>query len=65
MQKDDDALLSISLASHGQLAKMLITLDPRVFLPLNIAYLYIVKRKRDLVALPLLSYGCLVTVNVL
>ena len=28
MQIDDEALLSISLADHGQLVKMLITLEP-------------------------------------
>ena len=28
MQHDDEALLSISLAGHGQLVKMSITLEP-------------------------------------
>ena len=40
MLKDDKALLGISLASHGQLVKMLITLEPHGIFSFNFAYLY-------------------------
>ena len=43
MQKDDEAFLSISQAGHGQLVKMLITLEPHGIFSLNFAYLYIVR----------------------
>ena len=43
MQNDDEALLSISLASHGQLVKMLITLESHAILSLNFSYLYTFK----------------------
>ena len=43
MQNNDDALLSISLAGHGQLLKMLITLEPHGVFSLNFAYLYIIR----------------------
>ena len=36
----DEALLSINLAGHGQLVKMLIPLEPRIF-GSNFVYLYI------------------------
>ena len=39
MQNDDDALL----ASHGQLVKMPITLEPHGIFSLNLAYLYILR----------------------
>ena len=38
MQNDDEALLSISLADHGQLVKMFITLEPHGIFSLNFAY---------------------------
>ena len=41
MQNDDEAFKSISLASHGLLVKMLITLEPHGIFSLNSAYLYI------------------------
>ena len=41
MQNDDEALLSISLAFHGQLVKILITLEPHGIFSLNFAYLSI------------------------
>ena len=43
MQNNDEALLSISLASHGQFVKMLITLEPHGIFSLNFAFLYILK----------------------
>ena len=54
MQNNDEALLSINLASHGQFVKLFTTIDPHG-----------VKRKRELDALLFLSYGCHLTVNVL
>ena len=41
MQNDDDDLLSISLAGHGQLVKMLITFEPHGIFSLNFVNLYI------------------------
>ena len=35
MQNDDEALLSNSLAGHGQLVKMLITIEPHNIFSLN------------------------------
>ena len=43
MQNDDEALLSISLAGHGQLVKMLITIEPHGMFTLKFAYLYILR----------------------
>ena len=43
MQNDDIALLSVSLTGHGQLVKMLITLESHGIFSLNFAYLYILK----------------------
>ena len=42
MKNDDEALLIIiNLASHGQIVKMPITLEPHGTFSLNFAYLYI------------------------
>ena len=38
MQNDDEALLSINLASHGKLVIILITLEPYGIFSLNFAY---------------------------
>ena len=43
MQNDDEALLSINLAGHFQLEKILITLEPHSIFSLNFAYLYILR----------------------
>ena len=43
MQNDDEALLSISLACHGQVVKMLITLEPNGIFSLNFPYLYVLR----------------------
>ena len=50
MQNDDEAFiltyyfgLSISLAGHGKLVKMLKTLEPHGIFSLNFAYLYILR----------------------
>ena len=43
MQNNDDALLSISLAGHGQLVKMRITLEPHCIFSLYFAYLSILR----------------------
>ena len=40
MKNADIALLNISLAGHGQLVKMLRTLEPHGIFALNLAYLY-------------------------
>ena len=42
MQIDDEAALSISLAGHGQLVEMSITLESHGVFSLNVAYLYII-----------------------
>ena len=43
MQNDDEALLSISLTSCGQLVKIFIALEPHGILSINFAYLYILR----------------------
>ena len=43
MQIDGEAVLSISLAGHGQLVKMFTTLEPRSVFSLDFAYLYILR----------------------
>ena len=43
MQNDDEALLSINLASHGELVIMFIFLEPHGIFSLNFPYLYILR----------------------
>ena len=44
MQNDDEALLSTSLACHGQVVKMLITRESHgIFFLSNCAYIYILR----------------------
>ena len=43
MQNDDEALLSISQACHGQVLKMLLTLEPHGIFSLNFPYLYVLR----------------------
>ena len=48
----EEALLSISLARHGQLVKMLITLKPRGIFSLNFAFLYISRYLANMAKFP-------------
>ena len=45
MLNDDEALLSVSLAGHGQLVKMLITLDPHGIFSSNIKVVFGISNK--------------------
>ena len=52
MQKDDKALVCISMAGHGQLVKILITLDPHICcllinLKVRLALVYQIKLKNN------------------